>query len=183
VILPPVADPRLVTVRRGGTLTDDHHRRLALGVVARERGWLPMEQGLSRRVRRTAWSAMAGGVVVFVLATVTGMDLTLLLGGGSWQSAVIAVVEGLLVVFASLWAVDLFQRRFDRQGARGKALSRAAYGAFLVHQGVLVALVLASHRLGWPPEVSYAVVTALGVAVSFAVGHLLTRVPGVRRVV
>jgi hypothetical protein len=30
VILPPVADPRLVTVRRGGTLTDDHHRRLAL---------------------------------------------------------------------------------------------------------------------------------------------------------
>jgi glucan biosynthesis protein C len=155
----------------------------ALGVVARERGWLPMGQGLSRRVRWTAWSAMAGGVVVFVLATVTGMDLTLLLGGGSWQSAVIAVIEGLLVVFASLWAVDLFQRRFDTHGAGGTALSRAAYGAFLVHQGVLVALVLASHRLGWPPEVSYAAVTALGVAVSFTLGHLLTRVPGVRRVV
>ena len=30
MILPPVRDPRLVTVRRGGTLTDDDHRLLAL---------------------------------------------------------------------------------------------------------------------------------------------------------
>lgn len=29
MILPPVRDPRLVTVRRGGTLTDEHHRLLA----------------------------------------------------------------------------------------------------------------------------------------------------------
>jgi hypothetical protein len=30
VILPKVRDPRFVTVRRGGTLTDDHHHLLAL---------------------------------------------------------------------------------------------------------------------------------------------------------
>lgn len=29
MILPAVRDPRLITVRRGGTLTDDDHRRLA----------------------------------------------------------------------------------------------------------------------------------------------------------
>jgi thymidine phosphorylase len=34
VILPPVRDPRLVTVRRGGTLTDAHHRLLALWAAA-----------------------------------------------------------------------------------------------------------------------------------------------------
>ena len=28
-ILPTVRDPRLITIRRGGTLTDDHHRLLA----------------------------------------------------------------------------------------------------------------------------------------------------------
>lgn len=155
----------------------------ALGAAARERGWLPMEARLSRRIRWSAWSALGGGVVVFVLGTVTGMDLALLLGGGSWQSAVIALLEGLLVVFASLWVVDLFQRRFDTQGSFGRALSRAAYGAFLVHQGVLVALVLLSRRLGWPPEVSYAAVTAIGVAASFALGHLLAHLPGVRRIV
>jgi hypothetical protein len=30
VILPKVRDPRLITIRRGGTLTDEDHRRLAL---------------------------------------------------------------------------------------------------------------------------------------------------------
>ena len=30
MILPAVRDPRFVTIRRGGTLTDDHHRLLAL---------------------------------------------------------------------------------------------------------------------------------------------------------
>ena len=30
MILPAVPDPRLVTIRRGGSLTDDHHRLLAL---------------------------------------------------------------------------------------------------------------------------------------------------------
>jgi len=34
VILPPVADPRLVTIRRGGTLTDEHHHQLALWAAA-----------------------------------------------------------------------------------------------------------------------------------------------------
>ena len=155
----------------------------ALGVVARERGWLPLHRGLARRIRSTAWLAMCGCVLVFVVTSLAGTDLTLLLGGGSWQSAVVAILEGLLVVFASLWVVDLFQRRFDAQGARGAVLARASYGAFLVHQGVLVALVLASHALAWPPEVSYVAVTTAGVVGSFAVGVLLTHVPGIRRVV
>ena len=30
MILPPVRDPRFITIRRGGTLTDDDHRLLAL---------------------------------------------------------------------------------------------------------------------------------------------------------
>lgn len=34
VILPPVRDPRLVTIRRGGTLTDPDHRFLALWAAA-----------------------------------------------------------------------------------------------------------------------------------------------------
>jgi len=155
----------------------------ALGVLARERRWLPVQPQLRRRIRRTAWLAMFGCLLVFVLGTVSGMDMALLLGGGSWQSAVVALVEGLLVVFASLWVVDVFQRRFDARGVRGEALGRAAYGAFLVHQGVLVALVLGSRPLGWPPEAAYVAVTAMGVAGSFAIGLLLTHVPGVRRIV
>jgi hypothetical protein len=34
VILPKERDPRLITVRRGGTLTDEHHRLLATWAIA-----------------------------------------------------------------------------------------------------------------------------------------------------
>jgi hypothetical protein len=35
----------------------------------------------------------------------------------------------------------------------------------------------------WPPEVKFLVVAAAGIPASFAVGYLVTRVPGVNRVV
>lgn len=34
MILPKVRDPRFITIRRGGTLSDDHHRLLALWAAA-----------------------------------------------------------------------------------------------------------------------------------------------------
>ncbi|MCO7220681.1 putative immunity protein [Klenkia sp. PcliD-1-E] len=42
MILPPVRDPRMVTVRRGGTLTDEHHHLLALWAAACAERVLPL---------------------------------------------------------------------------------------------------------------------------------------------
>ena len=42
MILPPVADPRLVTIRRGGTLTDEHHHLLALWAASCAEHVLPL---------------------------------------------------------------------------------------------------------------------------------------------
>lgn len=42
MILPDVRDPRLVTIRRGGTLTDEHHRALALWAAACAEHVLPL---------------------------------------------------------------------------------------------------------------------------------------------
>ncbi|SKC75544.1 putative immunity protein [Krasilnikoviella flava] len=41
-ILPTVRDPRLITVRRGGTLTDAHHQLLAVWAVACAEHVLPL---------------------------------------------------------------------------------------------------------------------------------------------
>jgi len=48
---------------------------------------------------------------------------------------------------------------------------------------VLVGLVLASREVGAAPEVSYLAVASLGIVISFLIGWLLTKVPGVRRIV
>ncbi len=154
----------------------------ALGVLAKERGGVPLGPSLGRQTRSVGWLAMGGAVAVMGAAAARGTDLELFLGNGTWQSAVLSAVEGVILVTVPLWLVDLFWRRVDRQGRLCRVLGRAAFGGFLVHQGVLVALIVGVRLLYWPPEAAYVTVSTLGVAVSFGVGWLLTRVPGISRI-
>lgn len=156
----------------------------ALGVVGAERGWYPHLRGeMGIRIRRLALGALALCALVIGSAAVTGANMDDYAGGGTWQSLTVATLEGALIVTMSLWLVDLFGRRFDRQGRLAQAMSRSAYAAFLFHQLILVGLVLASRWVPWAPEVEYVLVASLGVAVSFGVGSLVTRLPALSRVV
>ena len=156
----------------------------ALGVVGAERGWFdPLDPAIARWSRHVAWIALAAAALTLASAARTGADLDLYAGGGTWQSLVLAAVEGALVVTMPLWLLDVFRRRFDHQGARAQAWSRAAFAAFVLHQMVLVGLVLASHAVTWPPELEFVTVATVGVVASFALGSLALRVPGVARVV
>lgn len=154
----------------------------ALGVVGAERGWLdPVPPAMARWARRVGVGAFAAAAVVIGTTAALDADIDAFAGNGTWQSLVLAGIEGALVVSMPLWLVDLFRRRFGRQSRLGAEASRAAFAAFVVHQIVLVGLVLASHEVVWPPEAKWLVVSILGVAASFGVGALLTRIPGVGR--
>lgn len=156
----------------------------ALGVVGAERGWFdPLDPVVARWSRHVAWVALAAAALTLAAAALTGAELDLYAGGGTWQSLVLAAVEGALVVTMPLWLLDVFRRRFDHQGTRAQAWSRAAFAAFVLHQLVLVGLVLASHAVTWPPELEFLTGATLGVVASFALGSLALRVPGVARVV
>lgn len=153
-----------------------------LGVVGAERGWLdPVPPAVAAWARRVGIGALVTSAVVIGAAAALGADLDAFAGFGTWQSLVLAAIEGALVVSMPLWLVDLFRRRFHDQGALARRASRAAFAAFVVHQVVLVGLVLASHAVVWPPEVEWLGVSVVGVAGSFAVGWVLTRVPVVGR--
>ncbi len=155
-----------------------------VGVLGAERGWFEQLFGrIGRVIRWSAWGGAAGCVLFVGAAAATGAEIDLYAGGGTWQSLVTAMFEGILVVAMSLWLIDLFQRRFERQGRLSVEMSRAAYAAFVLHQVVLVGLVLASRHVSWPPEVAYLTVAVLGVVVSFWLGALVVRLPGVSRVV
>ena len=156
----------------------------ALGVVGAERGWFdPIPPEIARWARRVGTIAMIGAALVVGSAGVLGADLETFAGDGTWQSLVLAAVEGPLVVSMPLWLVDVFRRRFDHQSRLAREASRAAFPAFVVHQIVLVGLVLASHAVVWPPEVEWFVAAVLGVLGSFGVGALVARIPGIRRFV
>ncbi|WP_186814457.1 acyltransferase family protein [Actinotalea fermentans] len=154
----------------------------AMGVVGAERGWLdPVPPAVAAWARRVGIGALVATAVLIGAAAAAGADLDAFAGFGTWQSLALAAIEGALVVSMPLWLVDLFRRRFDHQGTVARRASRAAFAAFVVHQLVLVGLVLASHEVVWPPEVEWALVSVAGVAGSFAIGGLLTRLPVVGR--
>jgi hypothetical protein len=121
--------------------------------------------------------------VPVILLVVSQGDPGAFLGGGTWQSLMVAVMEGVVLVGLSLWLLDVFRRRYDHQGRLTREMSRAAYAAFILHQIVLVGLVLAIHQVSWPSAVDFLTVAVLGVAVSFGLGALVLRLPGVRLVV
>ena len=152
-----------------------------MGVLAAERGWLPVSPQVSRAVRWAAGVTYAAsvGILGFWATDATYRDFA---GGGAWQSLLVALCEGVLVATMPFWLLDLFRRRFDHQGPVAREMSRSAFAAFLIHQFVLVGLVLASRRTGWSPELNFFVVSLLGVAISFGVGSMLRRLPGVTRI-
>jgi fucose 4-O-acetylase-like acetyltransferase len=156
----------------------------ALGVAGAERGWIaPLEPRLVRWARRVAWATTACFALIIGLSGALGVSIDAFTGAGTWQSLVLAALEGVLVVSMPLWLLDLFRRRADVRRPILRRAGRAAFAAFVLHQLVLVALVLATHRLPWPPEAEYLLVGALGVLGSFGLAALLLRVPGVSRVV
>lgn len=156
----------------------------ALGVVGAERGWVHrIPRALSRRLFRVAAVATAGCVLVMGVLGAAGGDLDDIAGGGSRLSLVVALLEGALVVAVPLWLLEVFRRRFAHRGRVARECARGAFAAFVVHQVVLVGLVLGTRLVPWPPEAELAAVAGLGVVLSFGIGALLVRVPGVARVV
>jgi fucose 4-O-acetylase-like acetyltransferase len=155
-----------------------------LGIVAGERGWFdPVPPDVARACRRIGLGAVCAVVALAVVLMATGSDVEPYAGGGTWQSLVLAVMEAGIVVGLSLWLLDVFRRRYDHQGPLTRGLSRAAYGAFLVHQLVLVGFVLATRAVAWPPELEFLVAATLAVACSFGVAALLVRIPVLSRIV
>jgi hypothetical protein len=155
-----------------------------LGVVAAGHGWLDaVPRALVRRAGQVTVAAALGAAAYTGLGGAQGMDLEALTGGLRWESALFAVLEGLLTVFGSVWLLALAQRGLARPRRHGAELARWSYPAFLVQGLPLFALAVALRPVPVPAEVKALVVAAGGVAASFALAALLVRVPGIRRVV
>jgi surface polysaccharide O-acyltransferase-like enzyme len=143
----------------------------ALGIIAAQRSWL---DPVPDRIRRRCGYAAIGGVtawgVLSGIVAIAGVDPDVVFDRGfHWASLTMAAIEGPLAVGASVWLLGLAQRRLNRRpGALGRALSRSAYGAFLLQGVVLIALMVALRPVPVAAEAKAVTVALLGVAGSFA---------------
>lgn len=157
-----------------------------VGVLAARHGWLTAVPDRLRRHSRTATLAAVAGLALFVgIGAATGAvnDET---WGGGWniEALIFAALESVLAMFGPVWLLGVAQRRLNRRFAwAGPAISRSAYGAFLVQGLLLIGLAVALRPLPLPAELKALIVAGGGVVGSFALARLLiSRVPGVARI-
>lgn len=155
----------------------------ALGVRAAEAGW---DGRLSRHGEHRLGLVAATGLVltaVLVSATAARDELDMALGGLSWASVSFAVFYGVVSVTFSLWCLAWVRRRWPTHGPLMAKAGRGSYAAYLLHPVVLVAVMLALRSVPLGAQAKFVLVSVVAVPLCFAVGYVVTRLPGVRRVV
>jgi hypothetical protein len=157
----------------------------ALGCAAGRRGWL--ETLTPELRRRLGWIGLVGIVALPVLLAAGDFakdsNHHLFAGGWHWQAVGTSLVEATLAATLPLFLVGWFREHWNRQGPLLREMSRAAYGAFIVHPPVIVGLALALHHVPIPPEFKFLLILSGGVAGSFGLTLLAMRIPVVAAVI
>jgi fucose 4-O-acetylase-like acetyltransferase len=145
------------------------------GILAYRRGWLPdLPSGLRKFWSVVAVLAMLALPVIMVLSGITDGDNSLL-GGLNWQSAVLSVWEPIYCIAMSIMLLNLFQHRFNRQGALGRVMSKNAYSVYIIHPLVIIPGAYLLRTVSLDPLLKWALISPMLVAICFMVSHWLVR--------
>jgi hypothetical protein len=158
-----------------------------LGVVASRQGWLTaVPDHLRRRCRTATLVAGAAFGAYMAYGAIAGAfeGESAWRGGLNLDALAFTTLESTVTVVGPVWLLAVAQRYLNRplRWAR-PAVSRSAYGAFMVQGYLLIGLAVALRPLPLAAEIKALLVAGGSVAGSFALAWLLIKcVPGVGRV-
>lgn len=159
-----------------------------LGLAAARHGWL-LPLARSSLAARAGWLGLVGGPLVLLAVLALGGPLQQ--GGvipyfGGWhaQALGLAAWEQFAGVGLGLGALAWFARKFDRDTPVLRWLGDRSFAVYVLHAPVLVALTMAFAPLepAAGPFVMAGLLTVAGLAVSYLLGDLARRVPGLRSI-
>jgi glucan biosynthesis protein C len=157
----------------------------AAGIAAWKGDWL---RRIPSRVGRR-WlggGVVAGGALWIVLVAAGGAmtgDVSPYGGGWHWQAAGMDVWRSFTCLALSLGSIVLYRDRFDSQGPVARFLTRSAFGVYVLHAPILVAITRLLHYLPASIGLKFALASLGGILASFLlVGFVARRTPGLRAV-
>jgi peptidoglycan/LPS O-acetylase OafA/YrhL len=161
----------------------------ALGVLAGEAtsagSGHDVDPGIDRRAERGwGWLTVVGvaGIIVLLGSIAGSGELTDALHEMTWQGVAFALAYGVVSISFSLWCLSWFRRRWTGHRPWSQRAGRASYATYLLHPLVLTGVMLALSWLPGGPEVKFVLVVVTGVPLCFLAGSVVTRLPGLRRV-
>jgi len=123
-----------------------------------------------------------GFPMLFILggATETGTDN--FMGGMKWQSLSYAVWEQLTGISLIIGLLGLGKKYMNRQGVLAKRLSDSAYGVFVFHTPIVVAISVLFASWAIYPPLKFIVLAPVALTTCFIFAGLLKKIPGVNKV-
>lgn len=154
-----------------------------IGVLAARRGW-PQHTPAHLGILWLRIGLIAAGL--FYLLCLAGPQLVtadLAKGGMSWESMVWCFWEAIICTGFCVGLPVWFRERFKLPpGGLMRALISAAYGAYIIHILIVIALQFCLQAAPLPALAKFALVTMAGIAISFSLSHALRYIPGVTKV-
>jgi len=152
------------------------------GVLAARQDWL-LKLDFQLGVHMLLTMVPAGFVAwisLMIDAERHGVDFS---RGWNWQSAAFCLWESFTCIAVSYALLVIYRRYFDAQGSLARWFSDNAFGAYVFHPPILIAIARLMDELAWPPLAKFALLTAASTLVTFAIcALLLRRLPLVRRI-
>ena len=153
----------------------------ALGVHAAETGWLA--RVAPTLVRRLAGLAVAGLLALgglLALLLVSG-EVGPLLAGNGWPALAVALLDGGIAVTGTVAVVAWLRDRWTREGPLLSMAATASYATYVSHPLSLTILLVLLAPVALAPELKFVILAPLAVPACYAVGYVLTRIPGLAR--
>jgi fucose 4-O-acetylase-like acetyltransferase len=157
----------------------------AAGLAAARHGWLTA-LATSATARRAGWLALVGGPLLLAGVMATGGPISPqhnpYFGGWTLQSLGLSFWEQVSGLGLALGVLSWFSRRLDRTSPLLGWMGDRAFGVYVFHAPVLIALTMAFRPLGLNPFALAAVLTVTTLAATYVVADLARRMPGLRAI-
>ena len=153
-----------------------------LGIIAYRNGW--MKEVPYRTAKTFAVTALGLVFIVLPIAIVLmNGQLEKVMGGGTWQSFIVAVWEQLTGVSIIVALSGMAKQRWNYTTAVLQKASRAAFATYIFHPLVVISLTLLLLQWKIDPAVKVLIAAPCAVALSFCLGWLITKLPLAKNIV
>jgi fucose 4-O-acetylase-like acetyltransferase len=154
------------------------------GVAAYRGQWL--HQLTNDSARKWKWV-----VVVLIILMAAGMalggamegDISMFMGGMSWQSAFYSMIDPLMGLGISYVLLVWFRERWSAATKSIGWLSANAFLVYILHALFVTYAAFALRDLGWNPMMKFILAGCAAVLLSYTAASLIRRIPGVKKVV
>jgi glucan biosynthesis protein C len=154
-----------------------------LGILAYRGDWLRKLPTVTGMIWLAIGVLAAAGYYVYDLLLAKSLPEIVAIGGKSWRSLVFCTWEALVCAGLGVGLLVLFRERLNK--APGKVLAAvvsAQYGAYIIHLLVVLGVQAGLAEITLAPFTKFLVVTSIAAVLSFGIGYLAKKLPGLKKI-